>query len=91
MGFFFFCVAVFLALVTMIPFKFRFIGVCLAGLLFVAAGVMFILTPGAVYGGHGAASEFHNTDSFTAMIVLVFVAGGLELLATLVSLLPEKK
>lgn len=90
MGFFFFCVAVFLALVTMIPFKFRFVGVCLAGLLFVATGVMFLLTPAAVYSGSNAAL-YSKTDSYIAMIVLVFVAGGLELLATAVSLLPEKK
>ena len=90
MGFFFFCVACFLALVTMIPFKFRFVGVCLAGLLFIGTGVMFLLTPGAVYSGSNAAL-YSKTDSFIAMIVLVFVAGGLELLATAVSLLPEKK
>lgn len=89
-GFFLFCFACFFTLLTMIPFKFRFVGVCLAGLLFIGAGVMFLLTPGAVYTGSNA-SDYAKTDSFIAMIVLVFVAGGLELVATAVSLLPEKK
>ena len=90
-GFFFFCFACFFTLLTMIPFKFRFVGVCLAGLLFIGAGVMFLLTPGAVYGASTNAAGYVKTDSFIAMIVLVFVAGGLELVATAVSLLPEKK
>lgn len=88
-GFFLFCVACFLTLLSMIPFKFRFAGLCLAGLMFIGAGVMFLLTPNAVYTTHTA--SISKTDSFIAMIVLVFVAGGLELVATAVSLLPEKK
>ncbi len=88
-GFFLFVVAVFLCLVTMIPFKFRLVGLCLAGLMFVGAGVMFLLTPGAVFGSKAAL--YGKTDSFIAMIVLVFVSGGLELLATAVDLIPSKK
>jgi len=88
-GFFLFVVAVFLCLVTMIPFKFRLVGLCLAGLMFVGAGVMFLLTPDAVFGSKAAL--YGKTDSFIAMIVLVFVAGGLELLATAVDLIPSKK
>ena len=88
-GFFAFCFAAFLALATMIPFKGRKFGVLLAGALFVATGVMFLLTKDAVYTAHK--ELYHNTDSFIAMAVLVFVAGGLELLGACVEFLPEKK
>ena len=73
----------------MIPFKGRKFGVLLAGALFVATGVMFLLTKDAVYTAHK--ELYHNTDSFIAMAVLVFVAGGLELLGACVEFLPEKK
>ena len=89
-GFFLFVLAVFFTLVTMIPFKGRKFAECLVGLMFVGAGVMFLLTPGAVYTGPNAAS-YHATDSLIAMAVLVFVAGGLELLGSLIEFLPEKK
>ena len=89
-GFFLFCIAVFVALVTMLPFKGRKFCVLLAGLMFVGAGVMFLMTPGAVYTGPNAAS-YIKSDSLIAMAVLVFVAGGLEVLGSCVELLPEKK
>ena len=88
-GFFAFCVAAFIALVTMIPFKGRKFCVLFAGLLFVATGVMFLLTKDAVYTAHK--ELYHMTDSFIAMTVLAFVAGGLELLGAVVEFLPEKK
>lgn len=88
-GFFAFCVAAFIALVTMIPFKARKFCVLLAALLFIATGVMFLLTKDAVYSAH---KELYSmTDSFIAMAVLVFVAGGLELIGSVVEFLPEKK
>lgn len=91
LGFFFFVFAAFFALVTMVPFKGRKFGVCLAGALFIAAGVMFLLTMGDVFKYYAAISEFKKTDSFTAMAVLVFVAGGLELVGACIDFLPEKK
>ena len=90
MGFFLFVFAVFFTLVTMIPFKYRKVGLCLVGLMFVAAGVMFLMTPGAVYTGNNAGS-YKLSDSLIAMAVLVFVAGGLELVGACIDFLPEKK
>ena len=89
LGFFFFVFAAFFALVTMIPFKGRKFGVILAAALFIGAGVMFLLTKDAIYTAHP--ELYHNTDSFIAMMVLVFVAGGLELIGAVVDFLPEKK
>ena len=88
-GFFVFIAAVFFTLVTMIPFKARKFCVALVGLLFVAAGVFFFLTPNGAFGSR--VNLYQNTDSFIAMAVLVFVAGGLELLGAAVEFLPEKK
>ena len=91
LGFFLFVFAVFFALVTMIPFKGRKFAVCAVGLMFVTAGIMFLLTPGSYFDGSAAAAHYIKTDSYIAMAVLVFVAGGLELLGSAVEFLPEKK
>ena len=89
-GFFLFVIAVFFTLVTMIPFKYRKFCVALVGAMFIGAGVMFLLTPGAVFTGANAAS-YIKSDSLIAMSVLVFVAGGLELIGSCIEFLPEKK
>lgn len=91
LGFFFFVFAAFFALATMIPFKGRKFGVCLASALFIATGVMFLMTIGDVFKFYPSVSEFTRTDSFTAMAVLAFVAGGLELIGAIVEFLPGKK
>ena len=89
-GFFAFCVAVFLTLVFMfIPLRISRFGVLISGLLFAATGAMFLLSKDAVYSAHK--ELYHMTDSFIAMAVLVFVAGGLELIGSVVEFLPEKK
>lgn len=90
LGFFLFVFAVFFALVTMVPFKGRKFCVCTVGAMFIAAGVMFLMTPGAVYNGVNAAS-YIKSDSLIAMAVLAFVAGGLELIGSAVEFLPEKQ
>lgn len=90
LGFFLFVFAVFFALVTMVPFKGRKFCVCAVGAMFIAAGVMFLMTPGAVYTGVNAAS-YIKSDSLIAMAVLAFVAGGLELIGSAVEFLPEKQ
>lgn len=87
LGFFLFIAAVALCLFAMIPFKFRkFVEVCVAG-LFIAAGVMFLLTPGAIYG----ANVDYKTASLITMVVLAFVSGGLTCFGALLDFLPEKK
>lgn len=88
-GFFIFIAAVFFALVTMIPFKGRKFCVPFVGLLFIAAGLLFFFTPTGYFLSD--VSKYNITDSFVAMMVLVFVAGGLELLGAAVEFLPEKK
>ena len=90
LGFFLFVFAVFFALVTMIPFKYRKFGLVLVGLMFVAAGVLFLMTPSAVYTGNNAGS-YKLSDSLIAMAVLVFVAGGLELAGACLDFLQENK
>ena len=88
-GFFVFVFAVFFTLVTMIPFKARKYCLGVVGLMFVATGVLFLLTPGSVYTGANAAS-YIKSASLIAMSVLAFVAGALELIGCAVEFLPEK-
>lgn len=87
-GFFLLCVGAFFGLVALIPFKFSKFLMALVGLMFVGAGVIMLLTPGAVYS-HG--EPFDMAASYTAVCVLTLVAGGLDLLGACVGFLPEKK
>ena len=87
-GFFLLCVASFLLLVTLLPFKARKFVVLVVGLMLIAAGVMFLFTPRGVYYTN---PSYVKTDSLIAMSILAFVAGGLEVLGSVVELLPEKK
>lgn len=90
LGFFFFVVAVVACLVAMVPFKARkYVEVCV-GALFIAAGVMFLLTPDKVFTGANAAN-YIKTSSLIAMSILAFVSGGLTLIGAGIDLIPEKK
>ena len=96
-GFFLLCVGAFALLVTLLPFKARKYVVLVVGLMLVGAGVMFFLSPRAVYGyevvknANCIGRNYVRTDSLIAMMILAFVAGGLEILGAVVVLLPEKK
>lgn len=90
LGFFFFCFAVAACIVAMVPFKVRKYVELGVGALFVASGVMFLLTPAAVYTGVNA-SLYVKTASLIAMAVLAFVSGGLALAGAALELVPEKK
>ena len=75
-GFFLFVVAAALMLVNFLPLKARKCVAPLTGLMFIAAGVMFLLTPA------NAAIHFVElklSGSLIAMAVLVFIAGALSL------------
>ena len=87
-GFFLLCVGSFFGIVAAIPFKFSKFLMVLVGLMFVGAGVLMLLTPGAVYS-HG--EPFDMAASYTAVCVLTLVAGGVELVGACVGFLPEKK
>lgn len=76
-GFFLFVVAAALMLVNFLPIKARKCIAPLTGLMFIGAGVLFLMTP--------AAADMRNINmelsgSLIAMSVLVFVAGALSLL-----------
>lgn len=77
-GFFLFVVAVALTVVSFLPVKVRKFVVAVAGALYIAAGVMFLLTPSHYcYNFLGA---IKLTGSLIAMAVLVFIAGAFSLL-----------
>lgn len=75
-GFFLFVVAAAVMLFNFLPFKVRKFTSILAGGMFIAAGVLFLKTPG------GAAIHYINmslTGSLIAMAILVIIAGVLSL------------
>ena len=86
-GFFLLCFGAFFSIPAAVPFISKYF-LLLAGALFVGAGVLMLMTPGAVYS-HGEPLEL--TASYIAACVLVLVAGGLELVGACVGFLPEKK
>lgn len=86
LGFFLFVFGVATILFTLIPSKVRKWVNLLGGAALVAAGVMFLLTPGASYAGSVLGTELSN--ALIAMAVLVFVAGALALIAALLEIVP---
>ena len=75
-GFFLFVVAAALMLVNFVPFKCRKYTAVLTGGMFIASGVLFLMTPAK------AALHFIDmklTGSLIAMAVLVIIAGALSL------------
>jgi len=79
-AFFLFVFAVFFTLVYFIPFKHRKCANILVGGLFIAAGALTLTVPNAYAQ---AAFAYTRSGSLIAMSVLMFVAGGLTLLASL--------
>lgn len=89
-GFFLFCVAVLLTLVVFLPIKGRKFLNCLNGLMYIGAGVMFLLAPLPPHYAHGFAKA-ELTGAMIAMAVLVFVAGAFSLLMSVVELVGKKE
>lgn len=88
-GFFLFVFAVALTVVGFIPMKSRKCIVGTAGAMYIAAGVLFLLTPqNYCYGNETTVLEL--SGSLIAMAVLVFVAGALSI-GMLALELTEKK
>jgi len=75
-GFFLFCVAVFLTLVAFLPLKGRKFVTCAGGLMYVGAGVLFLLAPKTY---DYAIQQIKLTSTLIAMAVLILVAGALTL------------
>ena len=86
-GFFVLIAAALLMLVNFLPMKARKFIAPLTGLMFIAAGVLFLKTPGA------ADQTFTNpelTGALIAMAVLVFIAGAFSLLMTVIDFTAKK-
>lgn len=81
LAFFFFVFAVFFTLVYFIPFKHRKFANLVIGALFIGGGVCTLLVPANAY--IMPKLSYTLTGSLIAMVVLMFVAGGLTLLASL--------
>ena len=89
-GFFLFiatCVAI---LVAFLPLKVRKFITCAGGLMSVASGVIFLLSPKPKFYDCSIV-EPKLTGACIAMAVLVFVAGAFLLLMSVIEFLPEKK
>ena len=89
-GFFLFCFAVLLTLVVFLPVKGRKFLNCANGLMYIGAGVMFLLAPMPPHYSCGFA-EAELTGATIAMAVLVFVAGAFSLLMSVIELLGKKE
>lgn len=76
-AFFLFCVACFATLVAFLPIKARKFVSCLAGLMYVGSGVMFLLSP-KFYDYNIQMPKL--TSAFIAFCVLILVAGAFSLL-----------
>ncbi len=88
-AFFLFVVAVALTVICFIPGKARKVLVALTGLMYIGAGVLFLLTP-AHYCYGNAETVLELSGSLIAMAVLVFVAGALSLLMCVVESTEKK-
>lgn len=88
-GFFLFVVAVALTVVAFLPISARKFITPVAGGMYIAAGVLFLLTPKHYCYGNAAALE--PTGSLIAMAVLVFVAGALSLLMSVLEFTGKKE
>ena len=87
-AFFLFCVACFATLVAFLPVKVRKFVACLAGLMYVGSGVLFLLSP-KTYDYSILAPEL--TGAFIAFCVLILVAGGLSLLMAAIDMFAKKE
>lgn len=86
-GFFLFIFAVALVLVNFLPLKVRKFVTLLTGAAFIATGVIFLRTPYLSI----SMTNGEVTGSLIAMAVLVFVAGALSLLMSVIEFLPAKE
>ena len=89
-GFFLFCIASLAMLIAFLPIKARKFITCCVGLMFVGAGVMFLLAPIPPHYAYKIV-EPELTGSLIAMAVLVFIAGAFSLLMSVVEFLGKKE
>ena len=87
-AFFLFCVACFFTLVAFLPVKIRKFVVCLGGLMYVGAGVLFLLSP-KFYDYSIIKPEL--TGAFIAICVLILVAGAFSLLMAAIDMFAKKE
>ena len=87
-GFFLFVVAVALTVFSFLPVKARKFTVAAAGGMYIAAGVLFLLTPSNYC--YNFLSGVELTGSLTAMAVLVFIAGAFSLAMSAIDFTSKK-
>lgn len=87
-AFFAFILGCVLMLAAFLPIKARKFIACAEGLAFVAAGVLFILSPKTYQIG---AKEIEFTGRFIAFIVLILIAGAFSLLMSAIDFTGKKE
>ena len=87
-AFFLFCVACFATLVAFLPIKVRKFVACLAGLMYVGSGVLFLLSP-KFYDYNIQVPEL--TGAFIAFCVLILIAGAFSLVMAAIDMFAKKE
>lgn len=90
-AFFLLVVAAFLMLVNFLPLRGRKCVAGLTGLMFVATGVLMILCPNPKFYDHAYKISYSLTGSYIAMIVLLFIAGALSILMSVIEITGKKE
>ena len=86
------CAGALLAVISLVPFKFRKFVNILGGACMIGSGVLTLWVPtNFMETAENHIATFSSTGSLIAMAVLILVAGGLALLAAIFELLPSKK
>ena len=87
-AFFLFCVACLLTLFAFLPVKVRKFTTCLGGLMYVGAGVLFLLSP--KFYDYGMIKP-ELTNALIAICVLILIAGALSLLMSVIDFFAKKE
>ena len=89
-AFFLFCIASLGMLVAFLPLKARKFITCLVGVMFIATGVLFLISPMPPHYDRGMLNP-ELSGSLIAMAVLVFIAGAFSVIMSLVEFLGKKE
>lgn len=89
-AFFLFCFASLAMLIAFLPIKSRKFITCCVGVMFIATGVLFLISPFHPFYDRGMLNP-ELTGSLIAMAVLVFIAGAFSLLMSVIEFLGKKK
>lgn len=87
-AFFLFCVACLITLIAFLPVKVRKFCTCLGGLMYVGAGVLFLLSPKTY---DYSIIEVELTGALIAICVLILIAGAFSLCMSAIEFLGKKE